>query len=483
MKHINSIKNIFTRSLIFIFLPLLSNAQTVWTFEECLNYAHENNITIKQYELSTKIAENEVLKSKLALIPEVSANTSYGFNFGNSIDPTTYQFVKESTQSSSFSSSGSMPLFTSLQQINNIKRTKFELEKSNFELEAIKEDISLSIATYFLQIMLNKEILTASEKQFEITNEQYNQTKKFIDAGALPSGDLLDIDAQLASDQFNIITAENNLNNSLIALKLLLQIDPYEPFDIQAPIVSVEEIKGPENFNPKATYLSALQNRPDIKAAGYNLLSAEKSLSIAKGSLYPSIFLSGSLRSTYFSEASRLASSTPTDGTFDIGYLQSNPGEIVVANLPPTNTFEKTPFSDQLKDNFNQSVSISMNIPIISGWQKRINIDNAKLGILNAQYTLQATKNNLQEKINTAYSNMVAAFKSLDASQKSVSAFEKSFNYAQNKFDLGAINSFDLLNVKNRYSIAESDVLKAKYDYLFKQKILEFYQGKQLSFN
>ena len=444
-------KKIICAFILVLFCVGISTAQDeTWNLERCILYAYENNLSIKQSEVVELYARNSVLQSKLSLLPFASADASHSYNFGNSIDPTTFEFVDQTSQSNSFGLSGNIPLFMGLQQLNSIKKSKLDLEASQRDVEIAKENIGLTITTFYLEILKNYEALEVYKTQLQLSEKQYDNSKKLKDAGVIPEGDLLTLEAQMARDELSIIAGENALDLSELNLKLLLRIPANETFKVEIPKLELENRKLEPGIEPYHIYQDALNTKPQIKSAELNLLSAEKGLSISQGSLYPTLSFNGSLRTNYFKVIQ--------GGTF----------------LPQES------FGKQLNNNFTQSASLSLSIPLFSKWQKMIAIDNAELNVLSTKYTLESAKEQLNRDVYQAYFNAKAASKTFQASLKNVEAFQKSFTYAEEKFKLGAINTIDFQTVKNQLTVAESEMLKAKYDFLFTLKILDFYQGKPL---
>ncbi|NNC94776.1 MAG: TolC family protein [Chitinophagales bacterium] len=476
------------RYIIFVFFisfSFTSQAQDqLWTLQRCIQHAFNNNLTIKQSELTKQIYDNNYTESKLSLLPTVSADASQNFSFGNSVDPTTFEFVKVNTNSNSFGLTASVPLFTGLQQINGIRKSKTEMEAAQQDVLNVKDQIVLSVTTYFLNVLLNKAILTSANKQIETTSEQYKNTQKLIDAGALPQGDLLDIEAQLASDELRITQAENNLTLAKLSLQILLQLDLQNEFEVIAPAIDDPNPDVPVIYDPQNIYYEAVTKRPEIKAEELRLKSAQISEQIARGALYPTLSLSTSIRTNYFSEGiEQVGSDSLLIPPLQIGYLESDATEGVLS-LPQTEFFpiiQDKGFGDQLKDNRSESVGISLSVPIFGGWSRMTNVQNAKLSTQISKYSLMDSKNALREEINQAYTNAVAAAKTFASAKKSYVALEKSFEYAEEKYKLGSLNSLDYLTVKNRLAITESDLLTAKYDYIFKLKILDFYAGNPIT--
>lgn len=466
---------------LIIFLSLIistSQAQKAWSLQDCFDYAIENNISIKQIELSKSFAENSVKQSKMALyLPNANANVNESFNFGNSIDPTTYQFVNSNTNTTSFGLSASYGLFEGLSKINTLKANKENLSATEYEIEEVKNNIKIYITNLYLQIIIANDVLNISNEKISLTQNQFKNAKALVDAGVQARGVLLDVEAQLANDELSVLTAENNLEKALNQLKLLLQLDPYEDFGIEEVDVSkeLEELV----VNPKSIATSAMEVMPQIKAAEFRRNAAEYDLKTAKGSLYPSLSLSGSIGTRFFSEAQNRTGSeiVESDMNFEIG---GTPVSATFQNEIPT--FSKTPFFHQLENNLSESISIGLNIPILGGWQRRTAIANAKINILKSDLDMEAKKNTINEEVFNAYTDLRLAQKRYQATTKSAQASDLAFNYANEKFKAGIMNSLEFETAKNRKISTEANLIQAKYDLFFKKLILNYYETGELKF-
>lgn len=468
--------------LLFFSISFLSIAQEgstkVWTLEECIQYALENNIQIQQSELTQQMAEQDVIASKYNLLPNLNGFASNIYNYGQTIDPFTNQFATERVRSNSFSLSSQLTLFDGFRNINTIKRNQASLESSKYDLEQMKNDISLNIANQYLQILFNQELLKNANNQLQITSIQIDRVRKQVEAGALPNGSLMDIEAQYASEELQKVNAQNQLRLSRINLAQLLRLENADDFEVLTPATDqLTEVV--DLTTPGALYQTALDIMPEIKSAEYNYYSAEKSKALARGAYYPTLSMTGSVGSGY-SGANQIV-----DGTEFLGFTPNGDvtagGDAVLSPSFQPNLVDK-PFGDQLDDNFNRSFGFRLNIPIFNGLSARTNVQKAKLSMQSANLNLENAKLLLRQNIESAHADAVAALNRYNAAKKSVEALELSFSYTQERFDVGMINSFDFNNEKNRLNNANSELLQAKYDYIFRMKVLDFYQGKAISF-
>lgn len=456
-------------------------AQKVWTLEETAAYATANNITLKQSQLDEQLAEFSVTQSKLNLVPSVSASTGYYFNFGRTIDPTSNLFVNQNTQTNTVSLSVGWPLFNGLQRLNTIKQNEFSLLASEANTANTEQTILLYVAGGFLDIVYAKENLANANDQLNLSRTQMERTKLLVSAGTLSQGSLYDIEAQVANDELAQVNAQNALELAKLNLAQLMNLT--ETIDVFVPDINMNtELLRDLNLTADSIYQTAVRTQPVIKNAEYNLLSYEKGLAVAKGSLYPSLSFFGSLSTNYSDAYQRISSiDTVTGEPTPIGYVLSSNEVVVSPQFDVIPTYKKAGYTDQFKDNFGQAFGFSLDIPIFNNWNTRTNISRSKISVLNAQYSLQSAKLQLQKDVQTAYQDAVAAKNSYAAALKSVTALEKSFDDAQKKFNLGAITSLDYTTAKSNLTKAQSSLLQAKFRYIFKLKVLDLYQGKPLT--
>ena len=459
--------------IILCFTVLNVFSQDKWTLEKCVNYAIENNIQIKQSDLNVKYSKNALTQSTFQILPNLNANANQQYSFGRSIDPYTYEFSDNNITSSSFSINSSINLFNGLQTINTIRQNKINLLAGIQDVEKLKNDIALNIAAAFLQILYNEDIYEVALLQKDITTQQVERTKKLVEAGSLANGNLLEAEAQLATEELQVINAENQLNISYLNLKQILDLDTVENFKIDKP-----EISSPEEkiYLPSVNqvYSEAVTNLPQIKSAELKVRSNSVSLAIARGKMSPRITMTGSY-GTGYSSSRMLGKYIPT--TVTIGQTAS--GEDVYGSSFIYNT-EKYPFNDQIKDNASTSLSFGLSVPIFNNWYVNSGISNAKISLLNSEYNLELARKQLYKEIQQAHADANAALNKFFASKKAKISIEESFNYTQQKFDVGLVSNLDYNIAKNNLAKAKSDMLQAKYDFIFKTKILDFYRGNQI---
>jgi outer membrane protein len=463
---------------LFMFIPmgaLTAFSQEEWTLDRCIEYALENNIRIRQQTISTQVSENNFKQSKIDIYPNLNASASHGISFGRALDQTTYQFTDDQTvQSSNMSLSSNVTLFNGFLKHSTIKQNEFNFQAELKDLERLKNDISLNIAAAYLQILFNKEFLEVSKSQLEITSLQVDRTRMLVDAGSVPMGTLLEMQAQEASEEVQVINAENQLDLSYLTLMQILDLDLSQPFAIVIP--EIESISEEDLLSNTADiYETALAIQPQIKGSEYRLKSAETFVKVAKAYRSPRLSLSANYGSGYSDIRQRI---TGVDVISEqIGTTVG--GDAVFA--PRVNPiFASYPFFDQLKDNASTSLFLSLSIPIFNNRQITTNIKNAELGVLNSKLELEFTKKALYEDITRSYTDALAAIKKFNASEKALTAMEESFKYTNEKYELGLVNAVDFSVAKNQLLRTQSELLHSKYDFIFKTNILNFYRGRPI---
>lgn len=461
---------------VFLFcIPFLLNSQNGWDLQQCVKYALKNNISLKQQQLNTELNKNNTLQSKANVLPSINLGAAHTYNFGQTIDRFTNTFANTMVLSQNFYGSTNFLLWNGLSQYNNIKANQFNYLGSVESLKQSQNDIALAVANAYINLAFANELVKISTNQVNISKEQLDRTKKLVSAGSLAKSFEFDLLAQVANDESNLVTSKNNYQLAELNLVQLMNLDSITNFKINLPIIEIDGNSTlPTDIN--TIYENALKTQPNIKSANYQLMSAEKNLAAAKGRISPSINLSGSIGTGYSGLAKELTG--VNTGTQTIGVTTS--GDFVIApSAEPI--FRDKSFSDQFKDNVNKSIGVNINIPIFNGLQTHTAIQNAKITALNSKLSSDLSKQNLYKTIVQAYTNAKAALNKYNANTISLSAAQESFKFAEQKFNAGALSTFDFNTAKSRVFVAESNLIQAKYDYVFKLKVLDFYQGKELT--
>ncbi|MCL3779861.1 TolC family protein [Prolixibacteraceae bacterium JC049] len=437
---------IFAAAILFTLGTSAQNKEK-WSLEKCINHALENNIQIKQKVVNTKYGENQLQQSKSNRLPSLSANMGQSMNFGRSLQyDNTYQNINSSN--SYVSVDANVTLYQGSQLKNTIAQRDFELKASLEDLHKAKNDITVLVGAGFLEIMLAQELVRVAENQIKITEQQIDRTDQLVKAGSVEQGKLLELQAQYAQEELRIVEATNRLQIALLDLAQLLDVENVNAFDIEMPTLP-ELSASPQVHKADDIYSQAVQNRPEIRLAEYNLKSKEMELKVAKGSLYPTLGLGASYNNNYNNK-----------------YKNQN-GTIS--------------FSDQLKNNERKSIGLRLSIPIFNKFQNKTRINNAQLQVADYQLQLENQKLKLRKDIETAYTKAFAALKRYIANQSAVASLQEAFRYMQEKYDLGVVTTVEFNEAKNNLTKSQSDLLQAKYEFIFRSKILDFYNGVPIS--
>jgi len=469
------------KSFIFLFFfiaSLTGAAQSAWDLQTCITYALNHNISLRQSALTNEVNRNNTDQSKANILPSLNAGASHVYNFGQTIDRFTNTFASSRVLSQNFYVSSNVVLWSGLSQVNNVKSNEYNYLSGVEGLKQQQNDLSLSVANAYIGVIFSEEILKISQNQYSVTAEQLDRTSKLVNAGALAKSTEYDIKAQLANELVNVTVAENNYQIAILSLKQLMNLDSVTNFAIVRPEITLNEAQLLEN-NVQYIYESSLKTQPSIKSSEYGILSAESSMKSAKGRISPTLSFNASMGTGTSGLAKDILGVTYTGNNNPIGFTET--GQIVYTPETEYITREKS-FSNQFKDNINKSLGFTLNIPLFNGLQTHTAIKNAKINALNARFSQDLTKQNLYKNIAQAHVNAKAALNKYRASQSSVDAANESFKYAQQKFNAGVISAIDFSTSKNRLYAAESNLLQAKYDYIFKLKVLDYYQGKALGF-
>ena len=443
------IRKIFSILILFFFIKIGNiQGQETWTLERCINYAFENNITIKRQDLSTSLQKNELAQSKLNRLPNLNAQSSYGRSYGYTWIQDQVRNVDLATNTLSMGIGSSIGVFEGFSTTNTIKRNKLDLMASLALEEEIRNNIALQITGQYLQILFDKELLIVAREQYDVTDQQVRRTQQLVDAGSLAKGSYLELKSQAAKEALNVTQQENRLILSLLSLAQMLDLEDVASFDVVSPIIP--DIENMKVEQPDEVYSTALTLMPQIKGADYRLESSEIAVNIAQGAYYPSL----SLNAQWGARANWLV------------------GDPYNSNIP---------FTDQIEKTKNTYIGASLNIPIFNKLQTRNRVKNAQIGVLDAQYQLSQEKLNLRKEIQQAHADALGAYNKFLASRQAVESFKESLRYTEEKFNVGLVNTVDFNVAKTDYLRAQSDLLQSKYEYILRSKILDFYKGIAIS--
>lgn len=438
-------KYIITTVLLTIFIGVASYAQEKkWSLKECVNYALENNITVRKGANAIRSSEYEIKDTKGNFLPTVSGNASQNLGLGNQ-ELFDGQFTDRTSHSTNMSISARQTVFNGFRNSNLHKQAQLNNELSQMELERIKDDIALNVVNAYLNVMFNKENLETAQLQLDFSQEQLKRVNKLVDAGVQPRANTYDAIATQSRDEQNLTIAENNYDLALLSLSQLLQL-PFEGFEIE-----FEQIDDPssallyKDVTPILEY--AIENRPEIKVAEKNIENSIVTTELAKSGFLPEVSLGYNFGSNVF-----------------------------YSNIVK----DEESFFNQLNDQKAHNFNLNIAVPIFSGYTNKTNVAKSKIQQENSLLDLEQTKLNLESNIQRAFTDAKAAYKTFEASKKSMEAQELAFQNAQERYNMGALNAFDLEQTRIQLLNAKSDLTNSKYDFVFKTKVLDFYLGKSL---
>ena len=434
---------------------LLSAQGKQWRLEDCIQYAIDHNISIKQLVIQKNVAEVNLNTSQMSRLPDLNAGGGQTWSFGRTqIRSGSYENTTQSNANLSLSSS--IPLFTGFRIPNQIAKDKLDLETSVQNLEKAKDDLALNVASLFLQVLFNKELLKINQEQLTLSQAQIDRTRTLVDAGKVPLSQLYDIQAQAANDKVSVVQALTDLRTAMLDLTQSLELQQSEDFDIVAPSIDNGITEYASSVQPpKTVFDNAVQIKPEIKAQELQVKSAEKTLNIAKSGYYPTLSLGMGIGTAYYYLYGKLIDPTTGD------------------QIPINNDS----FSTQMNKNTGEYIGLSLNIPIFNRFSVRNQVKNARFNIENQQLALENAKKSLYKEIETAYLNAVSSQEKYKAAQEAIKSTSESFNYAKDRYETGKSTVFEFNDARSKYIQSQSQEIQAKYDYIFRTKILDFYNG------
>lgn len=427
---------------------LSSGAQAqerVWTLPQCINHALENNLSVKRSGLNVEQREIDLNTAENNRLPSVSGSAGQNFSFGRGLTADN-TYANTNTTNTSFSVGAQVPVFNGFQIKHNIELSKLNLAAATADLEKAKDDIRVAVAQAYVQILYNMEILDVAKSQVEIDSMQVVRLTEMAANGKASRADVSAQEATLAQSRVSATQAENNLSLAILDLTQLLELPSPEGFHVARP--SVEGLETAMLMDPEAIYADAVQFKPAVKAEEIRLDQALKSIDLAKDSFLPSLSLSGGLGTNYYTSS---------------GYPSSG-------------------FPDQIKNNFSQYIGLNLSIPIFSHFSNRNQVRNARLSYSNQEIMLDNTRKSLYKEIQQAYYNAIGSQAKYRSSQVAAVSAEDAFELAQAMYENGKSGITEFNEAKARYMSAESNLVQARYEYLYQSKILDFYRGRDLDF-
>jgi outer membrane protein len=459
-------------------------AQDSWNLKRAVEYALENNISVKQADIQARIAALNLKQSKLMQVPTANISGSAGVNSGRSIDPTTNLFTNTQLFSTGFSLSSGVTLFNFFSVKNNIEGNRLDNEAARANVDKIRNDIALNVATAYLQVLVSEEQENIAKLAVQLTLQNFDNTKKRVEAGVLPELNLAELEAQLAVDSSSLITASNTVKQNILQLKAILNVDAGKAFTVETPPLEKIPVLTLDELQPEFVYAEAVKNLPQQKVNELKIKAAEKYVLSARGQMYPTISLFAGLGTNYANNKIPSVLQVPTGQLDTTGAKVDVNGtlyDVVSPGFRNVITTSTTPFGTQLSDNFRQNVGIQVNIPLFNNGVARTNWQKSKLNVTSLQLQKDQDLVNLKQDIYTAYNDASTAIQKYQAGIKGVQTAEKAYNYSQKRYDVGLLPTLDLLTNQNNLNRARVQLAQAQVDYIFRLKLLEFYKGKGIT--
>lgn len=472
-------------SICFLCCAFLSvSAQQKWDLKTCVEYAMAHNISINSAAVQAKNSALTYKQSQLSIFPTANFGMNGSFNTGNNQDPTTFSRVTENYLSAGMQLQSSADIFNFFSKKNTIAANQWQFMAAKANVSKIVYDVALSTANAYLQILLAKQQEDITKVQIQQTQFQLTNTRKMVEAGSLPELNATQLEAQLAADSGNYISAKGNVSQAILALKSLMNIDAAQAFEIETPPVESIPVESIADLQPDYVFGEAMKNQPQQQGNEYRLKAAQKSMLAAKAARYPSFALFGALSTNYLSFSSRPVYNKIITGYQSTGLVADAGGGVLYDVQSPVYTngavvgeIKPSAFTTQLNDNLRKSFGLNMSVPIFNGGNAKINYEKSKLNIESLQLQKQQDDQKLKQDIYQAYNAALVALQKFNASKKAVEASEKTFDFAGKRFNIGALSSFDLITAQNNLLRAKLEYSLNQFDYVFKMKVLEFYKG------
>lgn len=446
----------------------------LWTLEQCIEHAVHNNIQVKQVLIEQEVAGINNQTAKMDFLPTLSANAQHSWTLSDVLDPQNNTLESQTLQGTSIAGSLSVDLYKGMEKQHRMVKSRLDMLAASYSSQKMKEDISLNVINAYLQVIFNKELVSTNEKQLAYDQSQGDRTQLLVDAGSVPAGDLLEAKATIATSNQRLILSQNQLVMARLNLAQLLQIQAYESFDVAAddyPVTISEAL----SYTPDQVTQRAFESLTDIKTAQVRADIAQKNVDISKSALQPTLRGFYNLGSS-INYGSRVVGQSTEAIETSIGYVEGTNQRVFTQSYLPVYGAEDA-FFRQFKDNLNSNFGLSLSIPIFNGNKARNNVKVNRLILEQVENEKEQAILKLEQLVFKAYTDTQSSLKSFEASQITLESRAKSFEYAQERYEVGLINIFELNQNQILLVNAQSEVLKAKYDYIFKTKILEYYFG------
>ncbi|GAC1384587.1 MAG: TolC family protein [Ginsengibacter sp.] len=462
----------------------LLKAQEKWSLQRCVHYAMDSNISVRQNQLQARIADINYQQSKLSIYPSANFSNNDGYRFGKSQNPSTGILENQNFLSVGFSFQTSAEIFNFYSKRNIILANEWSALAAKANTDKLKNDIALTVANSYLQVLLAKEQEFIAGIQVQQSLFQFNTVTKQVNAGALPPLNALELESQLARDSANLIAARGNVAQAKYALKAYMSLDAAVPFEVEEPSADKIPIENIADLQPEMVYVLALANLPQQRANMFNLKAAQRNADAVRSALYPTLSAYGTLGSNYGYFKTPVYQQVVTGYSSSGLLVKDNSGNTldvqrpIVINGSKTGYFTADAFGKQINNNFGQSIGINISVPIFNGGTARANYEKSKISILNYQLQSDLDNQTIKQNIYQAYNSALVALEKFNSSKKAVETAQRSYDYSLKRFNVGMLSTFELTTNQNNLYTSKLQFAVNQFDYVFKMKVLEFYKGQ-----
>lgn len=470
---------------ILLFISSQLPAQKLWTLLECVQYARDSNVTVRKAKIQEMLSAVDYKQRQMSRLPTANYSNNLGYSFGRSNNPATGILESQTFLTFGLNFQTSVDIFNFYSKRNSILASQWSYEAAKATTEKTRNDISLTVANGYLQVLLAREQEKISEVQLQQSQAQLYNVQKLVDAGSLPELNAAELEAQVATDSANLITARGNIEQAYLVLKSYMNMEADQQIQIDTPSADQIPLESIADLQPAAVYALALKNLPQQRANDYNLLSAQKNVLAARGAMYPSLSLFGNLGSNFVYFRTPIYQQT-ISGYSPSGLVVQNGTDFIPVQQPVfkqgerTGYFKSNAFGQQISDNFGQGIGINISVPLFNGYTSRSIWARAKLDVSAAELQKIQDNQTIKQDIYQAYNSAIVALEKFNASAKSVEAAQRSYDFSLKRFDIGVLGTYELTTNQNNLLRAKLQYVLNQFDYVFKMKVLEFYKGQGL---
>lgn len=467
--------------LLILLFCARAQAQEKWDLKQCIDYALANNISVQQQDVQARLAALSYKQSKLAQFPTLGFGTSFGINTGRSVDRTTNQYTTQSIFYNGLQLQSNVDLFNFYSKRHSIEAYRYENEAATAQVEKAKNDVALNVAGAYLQVLLNREQIAISRVQITQTRAQLSNTLKLVQAGSVPELNAAQLESQVATDSSNLVTAKGTEAQALLTIKALLNIDAGKPFEITTPPIESIPLEPLSELEPENVYKLALQNLPLQRVNTLRLKAAQKNADAARGALYPSFSIGGSIGTNYSNIKNQpQLVGTSVNGVTPVGVVKSTGDTVYAPNIVPNYLFYSDRFGNQFGNNLSNGITLNVSVPIFNGGAARTALQRAKVNVRGYELQQEQDNQTLKQDIYKAYTDAITNLEKFNAASTAVATAQKAFDFSTKRYNIGLLNTIDLLTTQSSLFRAQLERSVAQAQYVFSMKVLEFYKGQGL---